>query len=110
MNLSSGQFGPSYQRIAATTRNLPRHAGSVINDYYPTEEKMVKISSIKSAQTEIYPKTVQNYANRPAEEFSPVQLWKDSKGLRVFDGNHRINAALARGETHIRARIWKEPK
>jgi hypothetical protein len=108
--LNPGQFGPSYQRIEQTTRDLPKHAGSVINDYHPTEEKLVKISSIKSAQTEVYPKTVKRYSERSVEEFSPVQLWKDSKGLRVFDGNHRINAAIARGDTHIAARIWKEPK
>lgn len=108
--LNSKQFGPPYQRIEQRPGNLPSHAGSVINDYPPTEEKMVKISSIKTGQEDVYPKTVQNYAKRPAEEFSPVQLWKDSKGLRVFDGNHRINAAIARGETHIKARIWKEPK
>jgi hypothetical protein len=108
--LNPSQFGPSYQRIEKTTGDLPSHAGSVINDYHPTEEKMVKISSIKSAQTDVYPKTVKRYSERPSEEFSPVQLWKDSKGLRVFDGNHRINAAIARGDTHIAARIWKEPK
>lgn len=108
--LNSKQFGPSYQRIVSTTHELPPHANRIVNDYHPTEEKMVKISSIKTGQEDVYPKTVQNYAKRPAEEFSPVELWKDSKGLRVFDGNHRINAAIARGETHIKARIWKEPK
>ena len=108
--LSPGQFGPSYQRIRQLPGTLPSHAGSVINDYYPAEEKMVKISSIKTGQQDVYADTVQRYAKRPAEDFSPVQLWKDSKGLRVFDGNHRINAAIARGETHIRAQIWKAPK
>ena len=108
--LSPGQFGPSYQRINTTEGNLPSHAGSVINDYHPTEEKSVKISSIKSAQTDVYPKTVKRYSERSAEEFSPVQLWRDSKGLQVFDGNHRINAAIARGDSHIDARIWEEPK
>jgi hypothetical protein len=107
--LSTGQFGPSLQRIKERSGYLPSHAGGVINDYSPTEEKLVPISQIKSGQSDVDAKTIRNYANRSSDEFSPVQLWRDSRGLRVFDGNHRINAAIARGETHIKAQIWKDP-
>jgi hypothetical protein len=107
--LSNGQFGPSLQRIKERTGDLPSHAGGVIHDYSPTEEKLVPISRIKSGQSDVDAKTIRNYANRSADEFSPVHLWKDSRGLRVFDGNHRINAAIARGETHVKAQIWKDP-
>jgi hypothetical protein len=108
--LSPGQFGPSLQRIKERSGNLPSYAGSVINDYSPTEEKLVPISRIKSNQSDVDAKTIRNYANRSSNEFSPVHLWRDSRGLRVFDGNHRINAAIARGETNVKAQIWEEPK
>lgn len=107
--LSPGQFGPSLQRLKQTDRDFQGNVGGIINDFHPTEEKMVKISSISTNQPDVYSKTVKNYANRSADESSPVHLWRDSKGLRLFDGNHRVNAALARGETHIKARIWENP-
>lgn len=89
--------------------NVPTHAAAVANDYSPSERRMVKIDHIKSSQTHVSPNAVNAIAQEPAEKQDPVHLWKNSRGLRVIDGNHRINAAIQRGDTHVMAHIWKEP-
>lgn len=103
------KIGPSMQQLKKPQHSLPLHVGSVMANYHPVEEKSVRISSIKSAQRDVNAKAVRSLAQVPAENIEPIRLWKDSKGLRLFDGNHRIAAALARGETHIRARVWQDP-
>jgi hypothetical protein len=89
---------------------IPTHAAAVANDYSPIQRGMVKISSIKSSQTHVSPGAVGAIASEPAEKQEPVHLWKDSQGLRVIDGNHRINAAIQRGDTHVMAHIWQDPR
>lgn len=106
---SSPQIGPTLQTLRPPKHRIPSLAGAVMNDYAPDEERSVKISTIQSSQRDVDAKTVKRLAEVPAEEIEPVRLWKDSQGLRLFDGNHRIAAALARGETHIKARIWSNP-
>ena len=89
---------------------VPTHAAAVANDYSPSERRMVKIAHIKSSQTHVSPNAVNAIAQEPAEKQDPVHLWKNSRGLRVIDGNHRINAAIQRGDTHVMAHIWQEPR
>jgi hypothetical protein len=93
-------------------RPVPTHAAAVANDYSPMERKMVKIDSIKSSQTHVSPGAVNAYAKDPhgGTLAEPAHLWKNSRGLNVIDGNHRINAAIQRGDSHIMAHIWKEPR
>ena len=98
-------------QLAEAQSQVPVHAASVANDYSPFERKMVKVSSIKASQTHVSPGAVNRYAEdqHGGTLKEPVHLWKDSRGLRVIDGNHRINAAMQRGDTHVMAHIWKDP-
>ena len=100
------KIGPTMQQLKKPAHHLNTAVGAFKNDYGHNEDRMVKISSIKSMQRDVDAKTVQKLSQVPANEIEPVRLWKDSSGLRLFDGNHRIAAAIARGETHINARIW----
>lgn len=100
-------------QIREAERPLPANAAAVANDYAPFEERMVKISSIKSSQTHVSPGAVNSYANDPhgGTLREPAHLWANSRGIvGVIDGNHRINAAIQRGDTHIMAHIWKDPR
>lgn len=104
------KIGPSMQQLKKPARDYDAaFAGNVMSSYYPDAEKMVKISSIKSLQRDVEAKHVNRLASMPAESLEPVSLWKNSRGLYLHDGNHRVAAALARGETHINARIYSNP-
>lgn len=104
------KIGPSMQQLNPPKRDYDSiFAGNVMSSYHPDEEKKVKISSIKSKQRDVNAKKVAEFAKMPAESLEPVMLWRNSRGLILHDGNHRIAAALARGETHINARIYSNP-
>lgn len=104
------KIGPSMQRLAPPKRDYDStFASNVMSSYYPDEERMVKISSIKSKQRDVKAKQVAEVAKLPAESLEPVLLWRNSRGLILHDGNHRVAAALARGETHINAKIYSNP-
>lgn len=110
MARNSGDFhGARSNAIEPAKTELPLMAFSVANDYVPTETKHVKISSLRSEQKSVNRTKVSKYAQTPAEEFPAIKVWKDSRGMRVIEGNHRVNAALQRGETHIKADIHTNP-
>lgn len=72
------------------------------------KEKVVEISDIKSSQTYVHPAQVEAMSKLHAGDLPPVHLWETKEGFNVIDGNHRVNAALARGERWVRAHVWSE--
>ena len=104
------KIGPAMQQLKYPDRDYSAgFASNVMSSYHPDFEGMVKISSIKSKQRDVNAKYVKELAAMPADKLEPVMLWKNSRGLHLHDGNHRIHAAIARGETHINARVYSDP-
>jgi hypothetical protein len=75
----------------------------------PPSQELVKVGNIVSSQPNINEHTVQDLSKKLSVELPPVSLWHNELGYHVLDGNHRVNAALVRGESHILANVYRAP-
>ena len=104
------KIGPSMQQLKPPKRDYPAgFAGNVMSSYHPDFEGMVRISSIKSKQRDVNAKHVKKLASMSASDLEPVMIWRNKHGMYLHDGNHRVAAAIARGETHVMARVYGNP-
>ena len=108
------QFRPGFldRRLFDTQMRTPGAAASPfgMNNLDPSllkgrGEQMIPISKVRSEQPTVSLAAAKSKLNSPAGSSRLPQLVSHNGTYWVADGNHRITAARALGETHIRAQV-----
>jgi len=107
-------IGPDY--VSSVKAGLTMHAKPV---YVPNvTKKMLKeqpvvtvpISAIQTGQPYLIRSRVKHYVEQPSN--APLTLVDQDGQLVVIDGNHRLMAAILRGDSTVQAQIFqpRQPK